>query len=143
MRQPANQARAARHPCAGFMLIELTMAFSILTVGLFGVVAMYNFGTAKLDALRESTIALRAIENELETLRARPYAALGNITDGPFISETPQLTALVNARPSVTIRDYGEGTLRLKEVTVRVVWTGEHGRRIEKSVVTLIGDKTS
>ncbi len=128
---------------AGFMLMELTVAFSILMVGLFGVIVMYNFGTAKLEALRESSIALGAIENELETLRARPYAALENVAQGAFVSETPQLATLVNARPSVTISDYGDSALRLKEVTVRVVWTGEHGRRIEKSMVTLIGDRTS
>ena len=91
--------------------------------------------------LSEANLAMRAIQNEVETLRAAPFTALENVENGPFRSGSAGADRLVNAQRQVTIRDYGDGSLGLKEVTVYLAWTGEHGRTIRKSVTTLIGDK--
>jgi len=127
----------------GFALIELIAALFVLTIGMFGVIQMYHFGLAKMQAMNESAIAIRAVRNEVETLRAVPFDDLQNVEAAPFRSETPGMDELVNVVSDVAIKDYDGGAGRLKEVTVAVKWTGEHGRRIEKRVTTLIVDKGS
>ena len=122
-------------------MLELMAALFVLSVGLFGAVQMYHVGTGKLKALHETSIALAAIENEMETLRALPFAALQNTDNGPFLSETPALAQLVKPVPKVVIANYSPDCPGLKQVTVSVRWIGEHGRTIEKSVTTLIADK--
>ena len=126
---------------AGFTMLELTAALFILTVGVFGVIQLFHFGIDKMHAVNETNLAMRAIQNEMETLRARPFAQLTNAEQAAFVSDIGEAAKLMNAHPSVTIRDHGTPDLRLKEVTVCMAWTGEHGRRIEKHVTTLIADK--
>lgn len=126
----------------GFMLIELVVALFILAVGLFGVIEIFHFGLGKLHATQESRIAMRAVQNEIETLRGMPFDELAAAEDAPFVSETPEMERLVNVRAGVTIRDYPEGEGKLREVTVTVVWTGEKGRRIEKRLTTLVAGRT-
>ena len=126
---------------SGFSLLELTTALFVLTLGLFGAVQMFQLGLAKMRVVNEAGIAVRAVQNEIETLRSLPFSELGDVQSGPFISETPETANLVNASTSVSIRDYGEPETALKEVTVRIVWAGEHGRTIKKVQTTLIADK--
>ena len=125
----------------GFTMLELTAALFILTVGLFGVISMYQFGIAKMHAINESAVAMSAIQNEIETLRSIPFAEIENVENAPFRSSTPITAKLVNATPTVTISDYGEPSRSLKKVTVALIWTGEHGRTIEKRITTLISDR--
>jgi len=125
----------------GFTLLELACALFILTGGLFGVITMYHFGISKTRAINEYAIAMRAIENEVETLRAHPFSELADVEGGPFITEPNELDMLVNARPTVTVRDDFEGLSGLKRVIVTIAWTGENGRTIRKSITTLIADK--
>ena len=126
---------------SGVTLIELTAALFVLIVGMFGVIQMYHYGLGKMHALNESAVAMEAVQNEIETLRSLPFSQLRNTDSGRFVSETPALSSLVNATPSVTIKDCGGEPKGLKEVTVSVRWTGENGRTIEKKVTTLIGDR--
>jgi Tfp pilus assembly protein PilV len=125
----------------GTSLIELTAALFVLTVGMFGVIQMYHFGLNKMHALNETTVAVQALQNEIETLRSVPFSELRNTDKGRFVSETPALSRLVNAKPAVTITDYGDSSKRLKRITVSITWTGENGRTIQKTVTTLIADK--
>ena len=126
---------------SGVTLLELTAALFVLTVGMFGVIRMYHFGLNKMHALNESAVAMRAIQNEVETLRSMPFSELRDTDRDHFVSDTPALSRLVNASPSVTVNDFPRGPKRLKEVTVSIRWTGENGRTIEKKLTTLIGDK--
>lgn len=126
---------------SGMMMIELVCALFIVTVGLFGVLQMYTLAFEKSSYVAEYTIALRALENEIETLRALPFEALDTGHDLPFRSETPEIDRLVNAQGMVAIENPVEGPDALKEITVSVRWTGEHGRRIEKSLTTLMARK--
>ena len=126
---------------SGVTLIELTAALFVLMVGMFGVIQMYHFGLGKMHALNESAVAMRAIQNEVETLRSLPFSQLRNTDSGHFASETPALSKLMNATRSVRINDFPQGPEGLKEVTVSIKWTGENGRTIEKNVTTLIGDR--
>ena len=124
----------------GFTMLELTTALFVVAVGLFGVVTMFHIGVGKLRALHETNLGTRVVQNELETVRSLPFSALENVENAPFKSSAPEIGGLLNARPQVTIRD-ADPALRLKEVTARITWTGEHGRTITKSGTTLIADK--
>jgi prepilin-type N-terminal cleavage/methylation domain-containing protein len=129
----------ARNRRAGLTLIELVAALSILSIGILGTVSLYHFGLDKLKALQESRNALTAAQNELEYLRSLPFDQLVNAADAPFHATAP-LEGLVNAQALTSIQDY-PGVAGLKQVTVTVAWTGEHGRTVRKSLATLIADK--
>jgi len=138
-----NMGRRTARTYRGSVLIELIAALFVLTVGMFGVIQMYQFGLAKMHTMNEAAVAMGAVQNEVETLRATPFDELRNVEAGPFRSKTSATAKLVNAVPTVSIRDYEDGAPRLKEVRVSIKWTGEHGRSITKSVTTLIADKGS
>jgi type II secretory pathway pseudopilin PulG len=125
----------------GFLMIELVAALAVLTIGLLGVVQTYHFGMDKIRTMRESAIALRAVQNEIETLRALPFANLVDVENGPFVSQTPDLEQLVKATPALTIRPYSDPRLRLKEVAACVRWVGDNGRIMQRAATTLMADK--
>lgn len=134
MRRPARRNLSDR---GGFSLVELTCAVFVLTVGVFGVIQMFYFGLNKVRALSDAEVAVRAIQNEVEVLRALPFPELGSGTVG-FRSETPETERFVNVKLEVRIEDTGAA---LKKVTVSIAWAGDNGRRVEKSVTTLIADR--
>lgn len=124
----------------GTMMVELVCALFIITAGLFGVLQMYTLAFDKTAYVAEYVIALRALENEIEILRALPFEALESGKELPFRSETPELARLVNARGTVDIAGV-EALPGVKEIKVTLQWTGELGRSIEKSLTTLIARK--
>ncbi len=126
---------------AGATLLELVCALFIVTTALFGLLQMYTVAFDKSKAVNEYAIAARAINNEMETLRAQPFAALAAGEGLAFVSETPALERLLQAEGEVRIVDRSEGTLGLREISVRVRWRGENGRLIEKQAVTLIANR--
>ena len=125
------------HRKAGFTLVELTCALFVISVGLFGVIHIYMRGMEKMNAINEYETALCALNNEMETLRATPWDSLEPGEGLPFQSETPDMERLhlAEARTCIAVES---GSAVLKRVTVRICWTGEHGRRIEKELTTLI-----
>lgn len=134
-------SREVRRGAAGFSMIELTAALFVLAVGMMGTLQMYNVLADKTRVLQESEIAVRAVNTEIETLRALPFAQLTDREDAPFVSELFGTDNLVNVTPRVTVRPYADTRLELKEVTATLQWTGEHGRKLEKSATTLIAEK--
>lgn len=127
--------------CSGYSLIELTAAMFVFATALLGTVQMYNVIAGKLFHVRESEIAAGAVNAEIETLRALPFSQLADRENASFVSQPRGIENLVNFTTRLTIRPYQDPKLNLKEVTATVVWTGEHGRQIEKSAMTLIADK--
>jgi hypothetical protein len=126
---------------AGFSLIELCTALFIVTVGTFGVLTMFIHGLNKVRVINQTRIAVRAVQNEIETRRAMPFDQLmpGN---SPFVSQTPELERLDEARTAVLIADdTSVAPARLRRITASVAWVGENGRRIEKRLSMLIADK--
>ncbi|MBX7255186.1 MAG: prepilin-type N-terminal cleavage/methylation domain-containing protein [Candidatus Hydrogenedentes bacterium] len=126
-----------RHRDAGFTLLELMCAIFVLTIGVFGVIQMFCFGLDKVRALSDTNVAMRAIQNEVETLRAAPFSELVAGASG-FRSLTPEIDRFVKVKPEVRIED---AAFALKKVTVSLMWSGDNGRQITKSVTTLIADK--
>ena len=135
-----NAPRAIRHQ-HGFSLIELVSALSVLSIGLLGVVQSYHYGIDKIRTMREASIAGRAVQDQIEALRAIPFAELTDRDKAALVSPAPDLSQLVNATPTLTIRPYSDSALRLKEVEVSIRWTGDNGRTMKQSATTLIADK--
>jgi len=131
-----NRSRAA-----GFALLELIAALFVLAVGLMGALQMHNVIAAKLRHMDECQTAARAVDAEIETLRAMPFNQLADRENAPFVSEPFGTGDLVNFTPSLTIRPHTDANLKLKHVTAAVRWTGENGRTIEKSAATLIAER--
>lgn len=124
----------------GIALIELTCSLFIFSIGMLGVIQMYHVCISKTRVVDEYAIAMRAIENELESLRAMPFDELDDL-DGVFISNTPSLSKLVNALETTAVTEFGEDSANLRQVTATVKWTSEKGRTVTKSVTTLIAKK--
>ncbi len=121
----------------GHTLLELTCAMFVISVGLFGVIHIYMRGMEKMNAINEYETALCALNNEMETLRAKSWEMLEPGEGLPFLSETPGMERLYLAEAQTCITAENESAA-LKRVTVRIRWIGEHGRRIEKKLTTLI-----
>ncbi|MCC6154634.1 MAG: hypothetical protein IT367_12785 [Candidatus Hydrogenedentes bacterium] len=122
----------------GFSLIEITAALFILIVGLFGVFQLFHFGLGKLRVIDESAIAQQAVQNELETLRAMPFAQLQD-GEHAFVTQDPALDSLVKANGTITIASAEISGLKRVDIALR--WVTQNGRVAERSVTTLIGDK--
>jgi len=123
----------------GVSLLEAMAALFVLSVGLMGLMKMFLVAMDTTKELHEQDIAMRAIQNEMEVLRAHGRIEEG--TDGDeraFESITPELERLFDAKSSVQVRPYSETSVALREITLRVVWTSRHGRRIEKKATTLM-----
>jgi len=126
---------------AGVSLLEILAALFVFSIGLLGSLKMYDVMLDKVRAMRENDIAVCALQNEMETLRAMPFEALAERTGAPFVSHTPDIEQLVQVLPTVDVRPYGQPALALKEVHISVRWRGDNGRVIEKTLSTLIGKK--
>lgn len=137
MRRPRTKKSSA----AGFSLLELTAALFVLGVGMFGTLQMYNVLSGKLLHVQETEIAARALNAEIETVRSLPFSELANRENAPFISKPAGTENLVNLVTRLSIRPYADSKLNLKLVTATLLWSGEHGRTIEKSITTLVADK--
>ncbi|HNR34104.1 MAG TPA: prepilin-type N-terminal cleavage/methylation domain-containing protein [Candidatus Hydrogenedentes bacterium] len=125
----------------GFSLVELITAIAVLSIGMLGTIQAYHFGMDKMRTLREAAVASRAVQDQIEMLRSKPFASLEDRDRAPFVEPKPDLSALVNATPALTIRSYADSALRLKEIEVSIRWSGDNGRTMERSATTFIADK--
>ena len=125
----------------GASLLELTCALFVVTLGAFGALHMYMLGMDKTKNVHEYDIAMQALNNEVETLRAVAFDELTVGKELPFVSETPAAERLINVERRAAIVDKTGDTRGLKQVRVHIRWTGEHGRTIEKHLTTLIAKK--
>jgi len=116
----------------------MSVALGVIVVTIFGVLTLYDRGMDRGRELNARSIAIRAVENEIETLRAMPFADLSPRTDAPFVSETPAVALLVDPEPRLTIAPAGRDGL--VEVTAALRYRAG-GRATEKAVTTLIARK--
>ena len=84
---------------------------------------------------------MRAIQNEIETIRALPFDDLKSSERAEFRSRTPGIDMLTDVDARVSIKEYDGWGGRLKEVDICVRWHGEHGRVISKNLTTLVSDR--
>lgn len=140
-RGDSKRRRALNRGTAGFTFLELSAAIFVLSVGIFGVLGMFQVGIAKTKVVAESMIALRAVQNEMEIRVATPFADLVVGESLPFISHTAETDGLVLAERLVTIADRSDRGLSLKEITVQLRWVTENGRVSTRKLTTLVRAK--
>lgn len=132
---PEDVRRRSR---AGMAILEIIAALVVLTIGLFGAVHLYLFGMDRMRTMGEIDQAMRAVNNEMEHLRALSWDELPARNGAAFVHAERDLIDLSNAVSSVTVRDDPSIPGLLREATVTVTWTAEHGRTITKSATTLL-----
>ena len=134
-----NRLQTPQRPAPkGFSLLELLCAIFVISTGL--TVALCGHFSSR-DHLRENEarlMALTALENELETLRALPYSHLSTGAGQAFQSGNPMLDRLVDAACVTAIEEKAPG---LKRVQVAIRWRGGEGRTKSETLSTLIADK--
>lgn len=121
-------------------MLELTAALFVFTVGMMGAFQTFHYTLSRMRVLKEDGIAMRAIQNEMETLRGTDFAQLATGAH-EFAERSPGLDQLAGVEATVELRPFNLGDSGLLVVEVVVRWTGDHGRTMEKSAVTLIGDR--
>jgi prepilin-type N-terminal cleavage/methylation domain-containing protein len=124
----------------GYTLIELVSAMGVLGIGLFAIVTSFHYGLEKVRAMQEMHTAQTVAQNRLELLRAVPFEELKEV-ENESMPMGPALEKLVRPKIEKTVRVHGDPVLNLREVEVRVSWTGDSGRPMQTSALTLIGNK--
>ena len=142
MRSKTNMVRRAApyvERCqVGTTLLEVIVAFSLIAAALGGVTQVYFMHLKQTQSLVKHQRALRVLENEIERTRALPAAALTLGGDLPLLAEAPELAPLPEVTASKSIAPYPPAP-ELREITVRIAWSGPNGRRIQKSLTALTG----
>lgn len=137
---PVRSTRSNRNGRLGFTYLELTAALFVFSLGIMSVFQLFHFTLSKTRVIKEDTIAMRAVQNEMETLRVEPFSELVDGTSG-LTSACPELAQLKDAHGEVRITPYETLPGELKQVQVTVEWTGDNGRHRAQSSVTLIGNR--
>lgn len=131
---PENARARSRN--GGFSLLELTCALFVVTVAGFGSIQLYSIGMDKIVMMREYDVATSELRNEVERLRALPFAALA---DAMAVSP-PSAARETLHEPAMTIAS-AERAPGLREVAVTLTWQSRGGRTIARELTTLIADK--
>ena len=126
----------ARSRNAGFSLLEFTCALFVITVAGFGSIQLYSIGMSQIAMMREYDEATATLRNEVEHLRALPFASLA---DGMAASSTPADLETLH-EPVLTIK-VSERAPGLRKVAVVLTWQSRGGRSITRELTTLIADK--
>jgi type IV pilus assembly protein PilV len=104
---------------AGFTLLEVLIAISILTVGLLGVAQMQIMGITGNYFSSNTTAALTLAEEKMEDLLGQSYTAVTSGNDANPIDEAGQAGGVYSRMWTVTDDTPIIGT---KTVTVNVSW---------------------
>ena len=123
-------------PDAGFSLVELVCALSVISVGLFGILHLMHIALNHTRTLQEYRVAHEIIENALEELRSEAYETM---EAGVFLLDQATLGAsgLHLAEGSLSIQPHSYD--HVWEITVKLRWVGDKGRVIQRQLSTLAG----
>jgi Tfp pilus assembly protein PilV len=154
------------HRSAGFTLIEVALAATILLVGFAGMIEALAVGTEMLDTARKQTIAAQVIQGEIEYLRMQDtWGMLKNLTNQAQIplttdpanpnnnyhhlagSSATTRTSLANIPyrsltygwDVTTVRSDGSGNPILLQVTITVKWASITGKLHSRSSSVYLG----
>ncbi|OHE81127.1 MAG: hypothetical protein A3G75_12340 [Verrucomicrobia bacterium RIFCSPLOWO2_12_FULL_64_8] len=152
--------KSLRRTHAGFTLIEVALAATILLFGFVGMINAISIGTEMLDTARKQTVAAQIVQVEIDYLRTLDWNSILNLTPtsstaltdqvaypefNSSLSMKPKPAAIVNAdttfQLSRQISDvHGSGsTATLRRVTLGVTWVGNTGRQHTRSCQAYFG----
>jgi hypothetical protein len=149
------------HRSAGFTLIEVALAATILLVGFAGMVEALAVGTEMLDTAHEQTIAAQIMQSEIEYLRMQDWNTmvknLSNQSQIPLttnpanppggnyrhLSTTSLATipygSLEYGWDVVNVRTDSGGSPVLRQITITVTWASVTGKRHSRSSCVYLG----
>ncbi|MCC6490620.1 MAG: hypothetical protein IT364_24250 [Candidatus Hydrogenedentes bacterium] len=139
-RRKSKQSRVGRNACLGASYLELTASLFILSVGIMASFQLFHFTMDRMRVVKEEGIAMRAMQNEVEWLRARPFEEIA-LGETPFASSTPELSQLVSATSRVKVDLFRPDLPELKRVEATLTWRGDQGRTVTRSIVSLVAEK--
>lgn len=133
---PRHEAKAAPRKfgaCkAGFSLVEVMMAFSILILCIAGSIATMMTGFRSLDTARCGTLAAQIMQSQIEKLRMEQWTTLcAEPADKTF--STAEIAALVPTSAADTaarfslrqqIQNATDHPTDMKEILITVTWNG-------------------
>lgn len=123
----------------GATLLEIICSLTLLSLGVFASMQVFHQSAQHTLFLAQEQRALRILENEIERLRALPFAELPVAEEIPLRAGAEELAPLAEARGSVTISD-APAVPGLHEVRVELSWRGPQARRISRSLSTQIAE---
>jgi type II secretory pathway pseudopilin PulG len=141
-----------RDTTRAFTLIEVTLASTLLALGLVGAIQVILSGREMLDVASKQSIAVQIIRGQMEQLRLADWnkvSALGgsataavdaadqtsNINAGfVFGSNLPAISATFQCT-----RTIADVRTDMKQITFTVTWHGYKGRTFSRSAATYFG----
>jgi len=123
----------------GATLLEVIASLTLLSFGVFASMQVFHQSAQHALFLAQEQRALRILENEIERLRALPFAELHVAEARGLLAAAEELAPLMEAQGSVAISD-SEEVPGLRAVRVEVSWRGPQARRISRSLSTLIAE---
>lgn len=123
----------------GFSLIEVLIAFTLLTVGVLGLVKLQVTMDSKSESARLSIDALYLAEEKLEEFRSRaPSGAVGTIRYESIIDAHEFISmANMTVSRSITVLE-DQPVSGAKKVQVEVSWNNRWGESQTVALTTVI-----
>ncbi len=120
----------------GATVFEVVAALFVVTTGILAVLRIYDVSAERLRTSSENEIALRAMQNELEHVWAFPES-VPESGEHVFASHTPELSELYLQHSVLRISPHPKFP-GLLGVSAEVSWIAESGRRVDRSIATVI-----
>ena len=120
----------------GFAFIEILCSILILGIALVSCALVFSKCTALGNELEESMVAVKAAQEQMETIRNTPFDTITAM--GSSFTFTAAGFSNLNSPVGTGAVTNPDGTPDMHRVTVMVGWTSSEGRARTKSLVTQV-----
>jgi Tfp pilus assembly protein PilV len=124
MRAAVSKSPSVRQRVAGFTIVEVMMAATILVVGFTGVIQTVTIGSEMMATARRQTLANQILTHHLAADRYRDWSAITTLPAGPVVIATHFASAIQTSGTTFTLtRQISTPDTDLREVTYTLTWT--------------------